>query len=432
MIFLRNLLSSPVFLTLALLPVASGWQAETETSQWEAKPTWGAEREMEVITAAAAAVQAPSDAITTVPLGGFLSGTTLEYLINIADARAGGQDTVTMSYSVPQDGWVAIGFTNGNGLMIGSEAVIALPETGQVLKHNLASYANTGVVPMPDNQQTLIDASVVQENGTTKMQFTKILNEVGELPIAIGGNTFIAAFGSSNMLSYHASRDSFEIDFVAGAIEIVETRKRSLWKAHGWCAALAWGILSPLAIGVAMLRYWFPDGLWLKIHQGLNYSVLVFTILAFVFAVAAIQTETPAGGAPNHFNSSVAPHRLIGLVVFLFVAFQTLGGQFRPHNPTKGEVKTATRRSWEVAHRVAGISLVGTAWYQIQSGIEIYQNLFADSADTNLIGIFWGVIGTLVGLIVVGFVVTKNVEKKDQKERANSEEEEVENDANKV
>lgn len=414
--FFRNLLSSPVFLTLALLLVASGLQEAL-----------GAEVE----AVAAAAVEAPSDSITTVPLGGFfLAGSTLEYLINVADARAGGQDTVTMSYSVPEEGWVAIGFTNGNGLMIGSEAVIALPETGQVLKHGLASYA--GVVPMPDNQQTLIDASVVQENGTTKMQFTKILNEAGEIPIAIGSNTFIAAFGSSNAIGYHGKRDSFEIDLVAGAIEIIETRKKSLWKAHGWCAALAWGLLSPLAIGVAMLRYWFPDGLWLKIHQGLNYSVLVFTILAFVFAVAAIQTETPAGGASNHFNPNIAPHRLVGLVFVLFVAFQTLGGQFRPHNPAKDEVKTATRRFWEIAHRVVGISLVATAWYQIQSGLKIYQNLFADSADTNLIGIFWGVIGTLVGLIVVGFVVTKSVEKNDEKLRTNSEAEEVEKDANEV
>lgn len=363
--------------------------------------------------------------LTKVKLRGQLSDTFLEYTVNRADARAGGVDTVTMTYSVPREGWISIGFTNGDGMMIGADAVVGLPNTGEVKKYFMSSYENSGVVPMPEDQQTLIEASVFQEEGNTTMTFTKILNETGEVPIAIGANTFIGAFGMNNMFFYHEKRDSFDIDLVAGEIEVVETRNRTLWKIHGYFAVLAWGFFSPMAIGVAMLRYWFPNGLWLKIHQYLNYMVVSLTILAFGFGVAAIKSETPADGNPSHFSFSPSPHRFIGLVLFLFVLFQTLSGQYRPHNPAKGEEKSWTRRSWEVLHRVLGISLLAIAWYQIESGIRIYQKLFADSATTNLSSIVWGIVGTISGLIVVGYIVTKITEKNDG-DSARSEDEEDE------
>jgi len=367
--------------------------------------------------------------LTKVKLGGQLSDTILEYAVNRADARAGGLDTVTMTYSVPQEGWISIGFSNGDGVMIGSDAVVGLPGTGEVKKYFMSSYENSGVMPMPEDQQTLIEATVFQEEGNTTMKFTKILNETGEVPIAIGTNTFIGAFGLSNMFFYHEKRDSFEIDLVAGEIEIVETRNRTFWKLHGYFAALAWGLFSPMAIGVAMLRYWFPNGLWLKIHQYLNYIVVSLTILAFGFAVAAIKSETPADGDPRHFSFSPSPHRSIGLIVFLFVLFQTLGGQYRPHNPAKGEEKSWTRRYWEVLHRVLGVSLLAVAWYQIESGIRIYQKLFTDSATTNLSAIFWGSVGTMSGLIIVGYIVTKITEKNDADSSKTEDKEDNDQDA---
>lgn len=390
MTFIRALLTTTAYFVLTLLAVASGQEQQQD--------------------------------LTAVKLQGQLSNSILEYVINRADARAGGLDTVTMIYTVPQESWIAIGFSN-DGLMVGSStnAVVGLPDSGEVLKYSLSSYVQSGVVPMPEAQQTLIEPSIVQEGGNTTMQFTKLLNETDEVPIAIGFNTFIGSYGFGNAFYIHEARASFSVDLVAGEVAVVETRNRSLWKAHGWCATLAWGLFSPMAIGVAILRKWFPNGLWLKLHQYLNFTVVALTIAAFALGVAAIESETPDSGDPRHFSSITYPHRLVGLVLFLLVLFQSMGGQFRPNNPGKDEEKSCSRRSWEISHRILGLSLLAMAWYQIASGIQIYQNLFADNATTNLSAIFWGIVGTITGLIAVGFVVTKVTDTKEKEEDSGDE-----------
>lgn len=364
--------------------------------------------------------------LTTIGLGGQLSGSTLAYIVNNGDERAGGLDTVTMIYTVPKDSWVAIGFSE-NGQMVGSSAVVALPSSGEVKKYDMTSIILAGVVPMPEDQQTLIEPSVVQEGGTTTLKFTKILDEANELPIVIGPNTFIGAYGFGNNFFMHEARGSFSVDLLEGVVETVETRKKALWKAHGWCAALAWGILSPIAIGAAILRKWFPDGLWLKIHQYLNLLVVLLTIAAFALGVAAINEETPAGGNPRHFNAEPYPHRTIGLIVFVLVLVQLGNGQFRPNTPGKGEDKTRIRSSWEILHRVLGISLLAASWYQVQSGLQIYQTLFVDSA-TNLSSIFWGIVGAISGLIALGFVVIQIKGDKDDDSDSNQNEEKNSNE----
>jgi len=242
-----------------------------------------------------------------VALQGGLAGATLDVTINQADARAGGQDTVTIIYEVPEEAWVGIGFSNNGGLMVGSEAVLGQPDEGVVQKWILSSKA--GIEPMPDTQQTLIEPSIVQQGGITTLQFTKILEEPGEIPIIVGPNTFLGAYGSSNAVGYHSRRESFAIDLLSGGVEGVDSREKSLWQAHGWFAAIAWGFLSPMAIGVALVRKLFKGGLWFKIHQALNISVVLFTIIAFGLAVAAISKETPSGASANHFSSDPFPHR---------------------------------------------------------------------------------------------------------------------------
>lgn len=355
--------------------------------------------------------------LVSINLEGLLEGTTLDYVVNLGDARAGGQDTVTISYSVPKESWIAIGFSP-NGQMVGSEAVIGLPDAGSVLKYGMSAQLNAGVQPLPDNQQTLIETSITQVGGETVLTFTKILDEAGEIPIVLGTNTLLGAYGFDNSLNFHESRGSFSVDFLAGENQeagVIETRKKTLWQAHGICAALAWGLFSPLAIGAAVLRYWLPNGLWFKIHQALNLTVIILTVFAFAFAVAAIQTEQL-----SHFSPSPNPHKLIGLIVVILAVGQTFGGLFRPHATEPGETKTSSRKGFEIGHRSLGFILLLMAWYQVASGIGIFQRIFADAVGKPYSAVFWGIAWSIVGIVVIGRVFAMVAAKKEKTEESSS------------
>lgn len=351
--------------------------------------------------------------MTSVDLQEQLAGSTMYYRVNANDDRAapGGAaaDTVTFVYEVPNEsGWIAIGFSDNGGFMTGSSAVIGWPDTGEVAKYDMTGITEAEVVPYPESRQTLIDPSIVRTDAGVVLNFTKIAVEDGEIPLAVdGSNTLLGAIGFGSFW-IHKARGSFAVDFVGGGVAAVETRVRIYWKVHGWLAALAWGVLSPIAIGVALCRPWFPDGLWFKIHTNLNYLVTATTIAAFAVAVAAIAVESPAGsGAAVHFARN--PHSFVGLVVFLLVLFQSGWGQYRPPNPKEGEEKSAFRRTWEVSHRVLGIGLLAAAWYQVDSGIGIYRKLFDDGGGggVNATAAFWGVTGTIAGLFVLGYAHIK-------------------------
>lgn len=333
--------------------------------------------------------------------GGQLQGSTLLFKVNPSDPNAGGVDTVTFEYTVPQLGWVAIGFTDNGGFMVGSEAVIGLPDTGEVLKFELGGKTTPQVTPMPEAKQTLIGASIVQDATSTTLTFTKRMVEDGEVPIEVGPNTFLAAYSGSNSLGIHSNRDSFALDLASGGVANIQVRKQALWRAHGLFALIAWGFLLPCAIAASILRAYFKGGLWFKIHRGLNTLVVLFTLIAFTLAVVAIHQETPAG-ACDHFNPNPNIHRAFGLVIAIFAVIQLLLGIFRPHVPEPGEDKTTTRKVWEVAHKGLGYFCFGLALYQVPSGIKIYSTIFGEGQY--FAAVFWAVIAGIGGAVVLGLI----------------------------
>jgi hypothetical protein len=161
------------------------------------------------------------DPFAVAELGGLIQGSIMAFRVNPGDSRADGADTITIVYQVPTLAWAAIGFSNNGGNMIGSEAVIALPDTNQVLKYNLGGKSVDAVQPMPDDQQTLIEAGMIQEDGVTTMAFTKIMSEAGEVPVEAGLNTWLGAWGSSNTLAYHSVRQPFNIDIENLTLETI-------------------------------------------------------------------------------------------------------------------------------------------------------------------------------------------------------------------
>lgn len=93
------------------------------------------------------------------------------------------------------------------------------------LKYNLDGYSLSTVTPMPDEQQTLIDASItVNDNGQTVMTFTKLMNEPDELEIVYGLNRFLWAHGDDATLAYHGSNFGyFTLDVAEPGAAVAET-----------------------------------------------------------------------------------------------------------------------------------------------------------------------------------------------------------------
>ncbi len=371
-------------------------------------------------------------------------------------------------------GWLGWGIAASSaGKMVPGESIIGIPgDTGLVAnpgKYSMTAYTTSGVNLYPASQQTLVNSSIFQNSTHTILTFTKRLQETGEYEINGNGiNTFFAAWGTSNTLGDHGynGRQAFQYElyqcingslvgkYGQGALLLSTSSNKNFWNAHGVLAAVAWGILAPLGIGASLLRHYLtsdrlPAGFWFRIHQSFMLLVCILTIIAFSFAVVAIQRQ----GNQQHFKQ--VKHRTTGLVITILVCVQVFGGLIRPHVPHQsheddeawnGEeiieekennneninenengngqdnghengkkpadpVKTSKsgppkkplkRLFWEIFHRALGATLLGFSWWQVQNGFGLYAVRFTVSNSKD---VFWGVTGGISGVIVLLYVV---------------------------
>jgi len=133
---------------------------------------------------------------------------SMKYQVNLPEG--------TFSVELVHEGesWLGFAFSE-TGLMIGSEAVLGLPEENAVKKYYLTGKSTGSIEVMPDVQQTLMDASIEIVDGQTIMKFTKFLSENGEIAILPSGkNIMLYAHGDGLTLGYHGpqGRESFELD----------------------------------------------------------------------------------------------------------------------------------------------------------------------------------------------------------------------------
>merc|ERR1712232_114264 len=151
-------------------------------------------------------------------------------------------------------------------------------------------------------------------------------------------NNFMWAYGFGAAFGYHRNRGSFAIQALGicdlnstetedddeggdGFIELdVGQSYPELFAMHGILATIAWGILSPLAIGSAMLRKYLTclnGALWFKCHYYFNLLTFLFTLVSFGIAVFAHQKGTPEGQNPKHFVAFA--HATVGLIIMIFL-----------------------------------------------------------------------------------------------------------------
>jgi len=354
-------------------------------------------------------------------------------LLSEAAVAAGGVWNVTVTYA--GEGYIALGMSPML-TMANSETIIGMyPRIPE--KATIGSYDGGSIARMPDEKQSLLDASITQENGVTVMGFSKLLVEEGELPLMVGAvNSFIWAVGTGNGLTYHAVRSSFTASLEPGEAIVlgsVEVPYKSFWKAHGTVAALGWAFFAPMAIASSLCRALIPGpGVWLKVHIYLNMMCMIFTVLLFVLGVAA----TEKAGA-DHFNGK---HQKIGLAVCVMSFFQVLGGFMRPHPPghhhvdedddkeedaadveKDGEVdvdtltqreskvkeekkeqpqedppkKSTARAAFEIYHRIIACALIVLALINIDSGLDLFAMRYGNDEDYRTV--YWILVAILFG-----------------------------------
>ena len=111
-----------------------------------------------------------------------------------------------------------------------------------------------------------------------------------------------------------------------------------------------------------------------------------------------------------HFDNS---HEKMGLIMFIMASAQVFGGVFRPHVPEEGQGKSVVRKSWEVGHRVLGVTLLACGFWQMREGIALFAIKYSvsESGEGSLGIAYWVWIGIMTALIVLGggYFKSKNI-----------------------
>ena len=113
------------------------------------------------------------------------------------------EETVTVQLVYQGQRWISIAFSDR---MLGSDAVVGLPDDDDVAMYHLGGYLPFAVSRMEDaRQDSLINPSILQTDTETTLTFTQsVRDELGNQLVA-GGETssIIYAVGTSNEFGYH-------------------------------------------------------------------------------------------------------------------------------------------------------------------------------------------------------------------------------------
>jgi Eukaryotic cytochrome b561 len=214
----------------------------------------------------------------------------------------------------------------------------------------------------------------------------------------------------------------------AGEEDSEDAKYQNLWVAHGLMMGIAFAVLIPIGIGCSLLRHLVPGkGLWFKLHMFINGTA--FLLMTAAFGIAVYVTEQLGD---DHFKVSDTKHKAAGLAVYVLSFVQVIAGVLRPHLPdtahsssekekvvapndgdeipdggpvsaaSSNEVpaeKSLARKIFEIGHRLVGFTILGLAWYNCYTGIEIMEEDYGEAYDKT--AVLWGLVGALGGSILI-------------------------------
>ena len=291
--------------------------------------------------------------------------------------------------------WLGWGIANdAEGQMIGSNAIIGRPaltaaDGERPLKYFLSKKESSGIYPMAQAQQTLIDANVKQSEEETTLQFTKLLDETNENVISkTNMTTILVAVGEGNILSKHVFADSFSLKLGSCPLEVNEVVDddvyKTAWIFHGIFGTMAFALFVPISVSSAFLRQLFPTS-WIFLHAYGNLLTLAFALIAVFIAITTFSSSGDA-----HFTET---HHKIGLSLLILVSVQVINGMFRPNH-----FEDTRRKLWKLFHRVSGVTILTLGLYQVGDGL----NMFSEDYDTMNLAPFYFVLLVVFVVVVMG------------------------------
>eukprot|EP00752_Nemacystus_decipiens_P003262 g3019.t1 len=132
--------------------------------------------------------------------------------------------TTEISFMVEAEAeeWAAVGFS-ADGSMVGSDAVIYLPEVDDVSEHILGSQSVADIFAIPDAEDELTDTGFSQSGGDTIFSFTRYTSPDDSSKMTIPDTPdspiyIIWAEGMDNTFGYHGqeNRGGFLVDLFCG------------------------------------------------------------------------------------------------------------------------------------------------------------------------------------------------------------------------
>ena len=360
-----------------------------------------------------------------------------------ADDKA---ETLDVELTYEGHGWLAFG-SSISGSMLGSEVVIGLPDEPIISKTNPAKYfllfrSPLGINPLSSEQQTLMNANVVQNDTHTVLTYTKLLEEKDEIRIFPEYlNKFVYAVGTSNTFGYHGQQRGFieiEIDdhdhgheesedFSTGGS--TETKNAlgfsdrgdawAYWVLHGLLMIVAWVIFVPIAIALNVFRDTLSlrEDVQSRIQTCLNGLILICTCAGFAIAVYAVQKDSNIKDSHDEVSSIKNAnswrqwhdglHASIGFIVTVLSVLLSGFAIFRTHSSVEDSVDVEEQKAlvgYETKVKVTcecpekseatavpgnppvrkilppfcGLVLLGLAWYCISSGMAMFIHRYGE------------------------------------------------------
>ena len=123
----------------------------------------------------------------------------MQYFVSDTDPYVGDGTIVTMGINLTASGtsgFVTRGFPDKSEGMVGSQAVVGIPQYNMLVKYGLKGYADQA--ELTGKHQTIMDASVETLDGEILLKFKKLLVEEGENEIIVNDHQkFIYGFSDT-------------------------------------------------------------------------------------------------------------------------------------------------------------------------------------------------------------------------------------------